>query len=71
METSGIDVHFSLELDFGLPSILLQGRMVEIGPMNNDGGIKAFSNSLILSLKMTFFPFIYPIDIFRASYVAS
>jgi len=44
---------------------------VAIGLINSGGGIKALSNSLILSFKMGFSLCIYPIENFRASPLAS
>jgi len=71
MEQSRLNVPLTLEMDYGVPSRLFQGHIVSIGLENRGGGIKAFSNYLILSFIIAF-PFsISPTDIFRAHPIAS
>jgi hypothetical protein len=71
MEANKIDVPFNVDIDSSLPSKLIKGYMVAIGLENSGGGIKEFSNSLTLSFKMELSLSIYPIEMFRASHVAS
>jgi hypothetical protein len=58
IEASKLDVPFNLEVNSGLPSKVFKGCMVVIGLEKNGGGIKAFSNSLTLSLE-SHFHFLY------------